>query len=217
MTKKRSKLDDTSPIADLFDLPVLTNPPEASSCVAPAASTPATAKSEKRARKPFKIFHPRKAKQDWTYSRAAVMGLYGVTRNTVINWMKEGLVTVPGHPVLFRGEDLNAFHEARRAGARRNCSPGEFLCFHCKKVSSLKGEAAEVHWHSDHTCTLRWSCPRPTCSKPNETFQSRSQVQILEELGVNLTSSEDDYSPSRRPGEIVQITPKSEVIHEPVE
>ncbi|MCX5568166.1 MULTISPECIES: helix-turn-helix transcriptional regulator [Kaistia] len=217
MTKQRSKRDDTSPIADLFGLPVLNNPPEVSSGSAPAASAPATAKSGKGARKPFKIFHPRKAKQDRTYNRADVMDLYGVGRNTVTNWMKEGLVTVPGHPVLFRGEDLNTFHEARRAGARRNCSPGEFLCFHCKKVSSLKGAAAEVHWHSDHTCTLRWFCPRPTCSKPNETFQSRSQVRILEEQGVNLTSVEDDYSPSRRPGEVVQITPKSEVIHEPVE
>lgn len=138
MTKKRSKRDDAPLMADLFDLPVLSNPPEMNSPAAPAAPTPPTAKSEKRARKPFKIFHPRKAKNDRTYDRAEVMDLYDVTRNTVTNWIDEGLVTVPVHPVLFRGEDLNAFHQARRVGARRNCSPGEFLCFHCKKVSSLK-------------------------------------------------------------------------------
>jgi hypothetical protein len=217
MTRKRSTRDDGSLMADLFDLPIPACPQAASSGALPAASTPATAKSEKRARKPFKIYHPRKAKQDWIYNRAEVMELYNVTRNTVTNWIDEGLVTVSGPPVLFRGEDLNAFHQERHARARRNCPPGHFLCFHCKKVLSLIGQAAEVHWHSDHACMLRWSCPCLTCSKPNETFQSRTQIQRLEELGVNLTSSEDDYSPSRRPGEIVQITPKSEVIHEPVE
>jgi hypothetical protein len=215
MTKKHSQRDDAPPMADLFNLLVLPNPPEMRSFAAAVASNPTPAKSEKATRKPFKIFHSRKAKRDRTYNRAEVMHLYGVTRNTVTNWIDEGLVTVPGHPVLFRGEDLNAFHQARRVGARRNCSPGEFLCFHCKKVSSLKGQDAEVHWHRDHAGTLGWSCP--ACGKPNETFQSLSQVQNLEELGVNLTSRKDDYSPSRRPGEIVQIPPDSEVIHEPVE
>lgn len=217
MTRKRSTRDDRSLMADLFDLPVSTNPLKASSSAAPAASMSATARSDKRARKPFKIYHPRKAKQDRTYSRAEVMDLYHITRNTVTNWINEGLVIVPGHPVLFRGEDLNAFHQERHARARRNCPRGHFLCFHCKKVLSLKGQAAEVHWHSDHACTLRWSCPCLTCSKPNETYQSRTQIQRLEELGVNLTSSEADYSPSRRPGEVVQIPPESEVIHESVE
>lgn len=217
MTKKHSKPYDTSSIGDLFDLPVLPNPPEVGSRVPPGTSTSAAARSRKGARKPSRIFHHRKAKQDRTYNRAEVMELYGVTRNTIANWIKEGLVVVPGHPALFRGEALIAFHQARRVGARRSCPPGHFLCFHCKKVSSLIGQAAEVHWHNDPTCTLRWSCPRTTCGKPNGTFQSRSQVQRLEELGVNLTSSDDDYSPSRPPGEIVQIPPKSEVNHEPVE
>lgn len=217
MTKKRSNRDDAPWMADLFDLPVLPNPPEMSSPAAPAAATPTTAKSEKGARKPFKIFHSRKAKQDRTYDRAEVMQLYDVTRNTVTNWIDAGLVKVPVHPVLFRGEDLNNFHQARRVGARRICPPGHFLCFHCKTVSPLKGEAAEVRWHGEHAGTLGWLCPRPACGKPNETFQSRSQVQNLERLGVNLTSGKDDYTPSRRPGEIVQIPPKSEVIDEPVQ
>jgi len=220
MTKKRELRDDDHVMADLFDVPVLPHPSEASrsegtiSPAAPGAPTPTPDKPRKE-RKQSKIYHSRKAKQDWTYDRDGVMALYDVTRNTVTNWIREGLVTVPGDPVLFRGVDLNAFQQARRVGARRNCSPGEFLCFHCKKVSSLKGEAAEVHWRGEHAGTLGWSCP--ACGEPNETFQSRSQVQKLEELGVNLTSSKDDYTPSRRPGEIVQITPKSEVIHEPVE
>jgi hypothetical protein len=212
MTKKRSKRDDTSPIADLFDL---INPWEVSSRSAPAASTPAPAKSEKRARKPFKIFHPRKAKQNRNYSRAEVMDLYGVTRNTVTNWIREGLVVVPGPTVLFRGEDLNAFHHARHARARRKCPPGHVYCLRCDKVLSLLGRAAEMHWRNDLVGTLRWSCP--ACGKPGAIYQSRSQVQKLEQLGVNLTSSKDDYSPSRRPGEIVQTPPKTEVLHESFE
>jgi hypothetical protein len=220
MTKKRNQRDHDPGMADLFDLPILPHPAKASSYTATssltssAAPTLTLAKPRKK-RKPSKIFHSCMAKQDWTYDTEGVMALYRVTRNTVANWIREGLVTIPGHPVLFRGADLNAFHQARRSGARLNLPPGYFLCFHCKKVSSLKGETAEVHWRGEHTATLGWSCP--ACGKPNGTYQSRSQVQKLAELGVNLTSSDADYTPSRRPGENVQITPKSEVLDEPVE
>jgi hypothetical protein len=217
MTKKRSKREDALPMADLFDLPVLSKPPEESSTAVPPAPPSSSERSEKRARKPFKIFHPQRAKQHRNYTRNQVMELYGITRNTVTNWINEGLITVPGSPVLFRGEDLNAFHQARRARARWNCSPGEFGCFHCKTVSSLIGQAAEMRWSSARAGTLGWVCPSPSCHKPNGIYQSRAQVRILDELGVNLTSSEDEYSPSRHPGEIVQIHPNSEVIHEPVE
>jgi transcriptional regulator with XRE-family HTH domain len=215
MTTQRSKRDTTLATADLFDLPDLGKPAKESIPAAPTAPT-TSANPEKEPRKSFKIFHTKKAKLHRNYTREEVMEYFGVTRNTVTNWEKEGLIKVPDYPVLYRGEDLNEFHEARRAGARRNCSPGQFLCFHCKKVSSLKAEAAKVHWHNDRTCTLRWSCPRTTCGKPNETYQSRTQIQMLDELGVNLTSNEDDYSPSRNPGEVVQIRPNSEVIDEPV-
>ncbi|MET4636751.1 helix-turn-helix domain-containing protein [Kaistia defluvii] len=217
MTKKRRKREDALPMSDLFDLLVLTKLTEVSSNAVPHAPPPSSDGPEKRARKPFKIFHPQKAKQHRNYSRAQVMKLYNVTRNTLTNWINEGLITVPGSPVLFRGEDLNAFHKARHDGARWNCSPGEFLCFHCKNVSTLVGQAADIRWDKKSAGTLSWRCPSPSCGKPNGIFQSRSQVQILEELGVNLTSSEDDYSPSRRPGEIVQIPINLEVLHEPVE
>jgi len=47
--------------------------------------------------------------------------------------------------------------------------------------------------------------------------QGRHPDSLLEELGVNLTSSEDDEPSSRRPGQIVQSHPNLEVIHEPIE
>jgi hypothetical protein len=218
MTRKRSVQDETLPMAALFDLPTLHDPPEAGPSAEtspPAASSPSTPTKPRKARTPSKTFRSRKAKKNWTYDRDGVMALYRMTRNTVANWIRKGLPTIPGDPVLFRGRDLNNFHQERRDGARLNLPQGYFLCFHCKKVSSLKGEAAEVRWRGEHAATLGWSCP--ACGKTNATYFSRSRVRILEELGVNLTCSKDDYTTSRRPGEIVQFSPKSEVIYEPVE
>lgn len=177
----------------------------------PAGPSPAP-EAERRPRKPSRIFHPRKAKQDWTYDQADVMALYDITRNTVRNWLKEGLRCVPGKPVLFRGRDLNQFHHDRQARARRECSVGEFLCFHCKKVASLIGRSAEMEWRSCRGGTMRWSCP--LCGKPNETFQSRARVEALERASVKLTTDEADYCAARLHGEIVQIGPDSEGLHE---
>lgn len=214
MTRKRSKRQQEMPLmADLFDLP--TSPPEVSRLFDPVARGPTTDEPKKGARKPFKTLYSRKAKQDWTYSRQEVMDLYDVCRNTVTNWIKEGLVYIPDRPILFRGSDLNAFHAARRKRARKVCRPGEFFCFHCKAIVSLVCQSAGFRWDREHAGSLSWSCP--SCGKPNEIYQSRSQAHLLTELGVNLTPMNDDYYPPRRAGEVVQIPPESEAIHEPVE
>jgi hypothetical protein len=143
------------------------------------------------------------------------MDLYDVSRNTIANWIKDGLVFVPGREALFRGRELNAFHSARRERARKHCRPGEFLCFHCKTIVSLIGGSAEASWDQPHTATLSWSCP--SCGKPNGTYQSRRKLQCLTELGVNLTPINDDCYPSHPRGEVVQIPSKSETLDEPVE
>jgi|GEM_PF-1128436 len=74
-----------------------------------------------------------KAKMHWVYSAAEILELYDICRNTLSNWVSEGLCPSPGTgPQLFRGAELNRFHEERRARNRHNLRIGQFLCTGCK-------------------------------------------------------------------------------------
>lgn len=81
---------------------------------------------------------PRQAKTNWLYRPEDVLELYDICRNTLLNWVKAGLVRLEHEGRhLFRGEDLNAFHRKRREDAKRPCEFYEVHCFACKYKHSL--------------------------------------------------------------------------------
>ena len=71
----------------------------------------------------------RRAKTHRNYDVAEAARLYGVHRNTVRNWMKNGLSVVgDGRSVLILGDELERFRKARQAASRRPCPPGTIYC-----------------------------------------------------------------------------------------
>jgi hypothetical protein len=78
-----------------------------------------------------KIPNPRLAKLHRAYTVEQTARLFAVHRNTVRAWIRAGLPTVAGRPVLIEGRELRAFLERRRAAAKRPCSPGTLYCLKC--------------------------------------------------------------------------------------
>lgn len=78
--------------------------------------------------------NPRRAKQHQTYTVEEVARLFVLHRNTVRAWIKAGgLTPLDGcRPTLVMGATLREFLKARRAKARRPCSPGHLYCFSCR-------------------------------------------------------------------------------------
>lgn len=67
------------------------------------------------------------------YSVDDIKMLYGVSSNTVSNWVGEGLVASDRkRPGVFRGAMIKHFHQQRMARTKINLRPGEFKCFSCK-------------------------------------------------------------------------------------
>lgn len=72
-------------------------------------------------------------KKDWVYTTEGLAGLYGVSPNTVSNWVKDGLRRSDnGVPYMFNGVEVKRFHEDRRAESNVKLRLGQFKCFSCK-------------------------------------------------------------------------------------
>lgn len=74
-----------------------------------------------------------KIRKTYSYDVSEIAKLFGVSKQTVHNWIKAGLPTIDGsYPCLVHGGELYAFHATRK---QKNKSPtpfGKFHCFHCK-------------------------------------------------------------------------------------
>ena len=77
--------------------------------------------------------NPRLAKKNRSYEVNEIADLYGAHKNTVLNWIKQGLPTLDiKRPLMILGTDLNAFHAKRRAKNKHPCKPNEIYCMKCK-------------------------------------------------------------------------------------
>jgi hypothetical protein len=103
--------------------------------------------------------NPRLAKVNRLYSTADVMVLYSVAFNTVSNWIKDGLKTARATERLFRGEDLNAFHKARRNKPKLPRSLFEVNCRACKNQHSLVDEMFWIEPLGPATYSVTLKCP----------------------------------------------------------
>ena len=86
--------------------------------------------------------------------------LFNVHKNTVRNWLKQGLEPIDGQrPTVIRGEEIRRFLAERRARSKQTCGPGRIYCLPCRAPKVPAGKMAECVATGDTTGTLRGICP----------------------------------------------------------
>jgi Helix-turn-helix domain len=104
--------------------------------------------------------NPRLAKIHRSYSVEEVSRRFGVHKNTVRNWLQQGLTPIDGQrPTVIRGVELRRFLTHRRAGAKQACGPGRIFCLPCRAPKVPAGNMAECVVASETTGNLRGICP----------------------------------------------------------
>ena len=104
--------------------------------------------------------NPNRAKIHRSYDVHEAARLCGVTRQTIREWIKQGLPVCDQHrPLVVLGADLRAFLQARRTRNKSPCGPGRIYCVGCRSPKVPAGHMAD-YLPSTATCgKLAAICP----------------------------------------------------------
>jgi hypothetical protein len=104
--------------------------------------------------------NPRLAKIYRSYSVEEVSRLFRVHKNTVRNWLRQGLTAIDEQrPIVIRGVELRRFLTDRRTRSKKTCGPGRMYCLPCRAPKVPAGNMAECIQTGESTGTLQGICP----------------------------------------------------------
>jgi hypothetical protein len=104
--------------------------------------------------------NPRLVKIHRSYTVEEVAKLLGKHKNTVRNWIKNGLATIDEkRPLLILGHDLVEFIKKRRAKNKQSCKPGQLYCVRCRVPKFPAGDFAEYSPVTEKFGNLIAICP----------------------------------------------------------
>lgn len=82
---------------------------------------------------PARRANPNRIKLHYSYTAAELAGHLGVHKNTIRNWLNDGLEALAGRPMLIHGAAARAFLIARNRQRKQPCPAGTIYCFRCKE------------------------------------------------------------------------------------
>jgi hypothetical protein len=106
--------------------------------------------------------NPRLVKIHRCYSVEEIARLFGIHKNTVRAWLKQGLDAIDNsRPILVHGKGLASFLAARRLASKRPCPPGHIYCLRCRAPKPPAGNMVDYALLAASTGNVSAICP--TC------------------------------------------------------
>jgi hypothetical protein len=94
------------------------------------------------------------------YSVEDISRLFRLHKNTVRNWLKEGLTAIDDRrPTLVLGSELSRFLRERRQSRKQTCGPGRIFCIACRAPKIPACNVADCIPTSHSVGSLCGICP----------------------------------------------------------
>ena len=124
-----------------------------------------------------------------SYTVEEIAKLFGIHKNTVRHWVKEGLATIDDkRPMLFLGHVLAAFLQARRQKNKQTCKPGELYCVRCRAPRSPAGNMADYVPITEKFGNLVAICP--DCNTIMNRHVSMARIgEFLGKMDISFTEA----------------------------
>jgi excisionase family DNA binding protein len=127
-----------------------------------------------------RTYNVRLIKATWPYSVQEVAALYGLHKNAVLRWLKDGLqANGDGRPYRIRGSELARFLSARQRGRKRKCGPKEFYCFKCHAPREAYLGMADIVFSSPTRFRVKAICA--VCSTTINKVQGIRNLRKIQE------------------------------------
>ena len=140
--------------------------------------------------------NPRLAKIHRNYTVEEIASLYSIHKNTVRQWIKQGLPIIDTRrPILVLGKELAAFLYKKRQKNTRTCKPGEIYCLKCREPRSPAGDMADYQATTETLGNLIGICP--CCdTMMYRRVNSTKLEQVRGQLNVTISEAQQHINES---------------------
>ena len=123
------------------------------------------------------------------YTVEEIAKLFGIHKNTVRHWIKEGLETINDkRPILILGPVLKEFLQTRRLKNKQTCKPGELYCLRCRTPKLPAGKMADYTPVTEKFGNLVAICP--DCNTIMNRRVSMARIGEFEgKVDINFTEA----------------------------
>ena len=143
--------------------------------------------------------NPQRVKIHRSYEVADIAELFGIHRNTVRQWIKQGLpVTDTRRPQLITGHALREYLQSKRQKHKRPCQPGELYCLRCRTPQKPACDMADFHAVTEKVGKLTAICP--VCdSLMHQRISMATFEKIRTTLNITITQAPQRIGDSNQP------------------
>lgn len=109
-------------------------------------------------------YNPNRVKINRNYTFEELAAVFGVHKNTVATWVKNGLPCLKEQrPFLILGVDARGYLKDQRVSKKQKCKPNELFCLRCKSPSMPAENFVEYSPISSTKGRLSGFCVRCKC------------------------------------------------------
>ena len=171
---------------------------------------------ERKGKPKKRTYNPRRVRTGQSYSVQEIAELYGLHKNAVLRWIKDGLPLIDQRkPFMIHGGDLAEYLTNKQSGRKHKCKPDEFFCFKCRAPRRAWENAPDIIIRNESKLTISGLCAvcdtpvhRVGTVKKLPEYQKIFLIQKIHERHITDTSDPSVNSDMRKDEKHGQVQPE---------